>query len=131
MSVKKADGTDYAAIDVVAITSDASSLIRKLQVNSNGKEIYDSDDLNYYMVTKNILENCKEYGSSVGITTLFYPSTVKGTDINEFTTDVTTHAVESRNATFNENYKKRVTITKIGDIECTVELQNSEFFASF
>ena len=131
LSGKKADGSDCAAGDLVAIASDSASLIRKIQVNSNGKEIYDSDDLNYYMVTKNILKNSKEYGNSIGTTSLFYPRTVRGTDINEFTTDATTHAVESRNATFHENYKNRVTITKNGDIECIVDLRNCEFFASF
>ena len=131
LNVKKADGSDYAAGDLVAIASDSASLIRKIQVKSNGKEIYDTDDLNYYMVTINILENSKPYGDSVETTSLFYPSTVRGTDIDEFTTDATTHAVESRNATCNDNYKKRVTITKNFDIHCLVELRNCEFFASF
>ena len=83
------------------------------------------------MVTKNILENSKPYCNSVGTISLFYPDKIKSTDINEFTTDATTHAVDSRNATFNENYKKRVTITKNGDIHCIVELRNCECFASF
>ena len=83
------------------------------------------------MVTTHVLEYSQPYGDSVAKTLLFYTDTLKNTDINEFTTDATTHAVESRNATFNENYKKRVTITKNGDIHCIVELRNCEFFASF
>ena len=56
LGVKKPDGSNYAVADKLAIASDSSSLIRKLEIKSNGKDLYDSDDLNYYMVTKNILE---------------------------------------------------------------------------
>ena len=55
LGVKKADGSDYAAADKLAIASDSASLIRKLEVKSNGKNLYDSYDLNYYMVTKNTI----------------------------------------------------------------------------
>ena len=130
LAVKKGDGTDYAAADKLAIASDSSALFRQIEIKSNGKDIYDSDDLNYYMVTKNILEYSKRY-DTVGTTSLLYPDKVRGTDIEEFTKDATTHALEGRNAAFNENYKKRMTITKNGEIHCIVELKNCEFFASF
>ena len=111
LRVTKSDGSPCGANDVIAIASDTSSLIRKLQVKSNGKELYDSDDLNFHIVTKHILENTKKYGGSIGQTTLFYPDKVRGVNIAKFATDVTTHAVLSRNATYNENYHKRVSIT--------------------
>ena len=104
--IKKTDGSDYADANKIAIASDASSLIQKLEIKSNGKILYDSDDINYYMVTKNILEYSKPYADSVGTTSLFYPDNVRGTDIEEFTKDASTHAVKSRNTAYNENYKK-------------------------
>ena len=129
--VKKADGSDYADADKLAIASDSSSLIQKLEVKSNGKILYDSDVINYYMVTKNILEYSQPYVDSVGSTSLFYPDKVRGTNIEEFTKNATSEAVEARNPTFNENYKQRMTITKNGDINCIIEIKNCEFFASF
>ena len=73
---KKSDSSDYADADKLAIASDSSSLIQKLEVKSNGKVLYDSDDLNYYMVNKNILEYSKPYAVTVGTTSLFYPDKV-------------------------------------------------------
>ena len=129
--VTKTDGSDYADANKIAIANDSSSLVQKLEVKSNGKIIYDSDDINYYMVTKNILEYSKPYASSVGTTSLFYPDKVRGIDIEEFTNNGTSHAVEGRNDVYNENYKKRMVITKNGDIHCIFELKNCEFFSSF
>ena len=129
--VTKTDGSNYADANKIAIASDSCSLIQKIEVKSNGKILYDSDDINYYMVTKNILEYSKPYGDSVASTSLFFPDRVRGTDIEEFLKDYTTHAVEDRNVAYNENYKKRMTITKKGDIHCIFELRNCEFFSSF
>ena len=44
LNVKKADGTAYDANDVIAVANDTCSLVRKLLVKSNGKEIYEADD---------------------------------------------------------------------------------------
>ena len=129
--VKKNDGSDYADGDKIAIASDSASLVQKIELKSNGKILYDSDDLNYYMVTKNILEYSKPYANSVGTTSFFYPDKVRGTDINEFTLNGASHAVEKRNDLYNENYKKRMAITKNGDIHFIFELRNCEFFSSF
>ena len=113
--VTKIDGSDYGDADKIAIASDSSALVQKLEVKSNGKILYDSDDLNYYMVNKNILEYSKPYANFVGTASLFYPDKVRGSDINEFSLNSTTHAVEKRNDAYNENYKKRMAITKIVD----------------
>ena len=129
--VTKNDGSDYADANKIAIASDSSALVQKIEVKSNGKILYDSDDINYYMVNKNILEYSKPYANSVGCTSLFYPDKVRGTDINEFTLNATSHAVEKRNDAYDENYKKRMAITKNGDIHCIFELKNCEFFSSF
>ena len=66
--VNKTDGTAYTANDVIAIASDTCSLVQKLLIKSNGKEVYEADDLNFYTNTKNLLEYTQEYGSSAGQT---------------------------------------------------------------
>ena len=112
------------ANDIIAIASDICSLLQRILIKSNGKEIYEADDLNCFMITRNLLEYTKEYGSSAGQTSLFYPYKVRGIDTAKYITANTSHAVLSDNDTYNENYYKRMIIAKSGDIHCIIDLKN-------
>ena len=130
LNVTKADGTAFWADDVIALTSDASAMPQKLTIKSNGRDFFNISGLNYYMTKTNLLEYTNEYAKSAGQMSFFYPNKIRSIDITKYTVDATSKAVESDNATYNENYHKRMIMTKAGEIHCVIELKNCEFFAS-
>ena len=130
LNVTKADGTAYGAGDVIALTSDASAMPQKLTIKPNGRDFFNVNGLNYYMTNTNLLEYTNEYAKNAGQMSFFYCNKIRSTDITKYTVDATSKAVESDNATYNENYHKRMIMTKAGKIHCTIEVKNCEFSAS-
>ena len=131
LNAKKNDGTDYVAVDIIALTSDSASLLNGLKFESDSRQIYHVTNLNYSTTIKNILEITDNYGKTVGQMFSFYPNLVDGVDLSKYATDTTApNPLLSDNAAYNENYSKRVALTKSGDIHIVIGLKNIEFFAS-
>ena len=129
LDVKKTDGTALADGSIIALASDSCSLINSFKFESDSRQIYYATDINYAMTTKNLMEMSNEYINTSGKRMFLYPSLRNGTNITKYTTDATTHAVESDNTAYNANYHKRVNLTK-STIDVIIPLNSMEYFQS-
>ena len=129
LDVKKADGRNLNNGAVIALASDSCSLINSFKFESDSRQIYYATDINYAMTTKNLLEMSNEYINTSGKRMFMYPSLKDNKNITKYTTDTTTHAVESDNPLYNVNYHKRVNLTK-NTIHVIIPLNCMEYFQS-
>ena len=72
---KKADGAGYAAADRITMINGAHSLIKHLVVKSEGKILYDSDNVHKVVNLKNLLEYSADYSKSVAAKGFWYLDT--------------------------------------------------------
>ena len=63
---KLADGTLLTADDNIGTVNGSNSLIKKIQVRAEGREVYDCDYANHCVNIKNLLEYNPSYSKSVG-----------------------------------------------------------------
>ena len=129
-NVMKDDGTDFADGDIIAVASDSASIINSFKFTSDSRQIYNINDINYSMVNKNLMESSKEYINTAGQMSFLYPSKINSLNVTKYTTNATTHAVESDNALYNENLHKRVVLTKLNEIHVIVDLKQMEIINS-
>ena len=111
--VQKEDNTDYAATDIIAVASDASSMINSFKFTSDSRIIYNINDINYSMVNTNLMESSNGYINTAGKKSFVYPSKISSLNVSKYTTDGTSYAVLSDNVLYNENYHKRMILTKL------------------
>ena len=126
---KKTDSTKYATGSRIALASDSGSLINSIKFESDSRQIFYVNDINYAIVVKNIMEMSKEYINSVGDKQFIYPDLIDGTDINKYTVNATSKAVEKDNTAFNSQYYKRTKLTRNG-VQAIMPLKSIEFFSS-
>ena len=130
LDTKKATGdTAYAAGDKIALASDASSIINSFKFESDSRQIYYVNDINYGMVNKNLMEMSNEHINTVGKKSIIYPDLEDTLDVNKYTTDATSHAVQGDNATYNANYHKRMNLTR-STLDAIIALNCMEFLSS-
>ena len=126
---KETAGTAFAATDKIALASDASSIINSLKFESDSRQIYYVNDINYAMVNKNLMEMSNEYINTSGKRSFIYPDLIDTLDIAKYELDATTHAVEGDNPTYNANYHKRMNLTRT-TLDVIVPLNGMEFFSN-
>ena len=130
LDIKKATaGTAYGVTDTIALTSDASSIINSFKFESDSRQIYYANDINYAMVTKNRMELSHEYINTAGKRCFIYPDLVNTTDIAKYQINGTTKAVESDNPTYNAMFHKRMNLTR-STLDVIIPLNGMEFFQS-
>ena len=69
---------DHAAIavdDIIGTVNGSNSLIKKIQVKAEGREVYDCDYANHCVNIKSLLEYNPSYAKSVGINEYFFLDT--------------------------------------------------------
>ena len=69
---------DHAAIavdDNIGIVNGSSTLIKKVSVTANGRQVYDCDYANHCVNIKNLLEYNPSYAKSVGTNEFYFPDT--------------------------------------------------------
>ena len=77
------------------------------------------------MGNKNLIELSNGNLYTVGKMSFIYPTLVQGIDVKKYNVDGTApHHVLGDNAVYNENYHKRMVLTKAGDIHVMIELKN-------
>ena len=126
---KKSDNTKYAIDSRIALVSDSGSLINSIKFESDSRQIFYVNDINYAIVMKNLMEMSKEYINSVGNKSFIYPDTIKGTDITKYNTNATTNAMETENTAYNSSFHKRAILTRAG-VQTIMPLKSIEYFAS-
>ena len=99
---KLADGTDVAANDHNEIVNSAFSLIRDINVQMNGVDVHNCEEVNHVINIKNLLEYSKGYSESQGANEFFY-------------IDKTRHAEERpANANYNSGFAARKLLLNAG-----------------
>ena len=130
LEIKKTNNTTYAAGSKIALASDSASLINAFKFESDSRQIYYVNDINYGMVVKNLMEMSNECINTVGQKSFIYPDLVDGINIEKYTKSTTSpYPLLSENSTYNSSYHKRMTLTRSG-IQTILPLKAMEFFAS-
>ena len=136
---------DHAAIalnDNIGTVSGSNSLIKKIQVRAEGREVYDCDYANHCVNIKNLLEYNPSDAKSVGTNEYYFPDTSRHAESKKYTRRQVTHR---RNAANNgdeaglmiddvdENYNKGFAARKLllgtsAEVNCEIPLNRYSFF---
>ena len=88
---KLADGALITANDNIGTVNGSNSLIKKIQVRAEGREVYDCDYANHCVNIKNLLEYNPSYAKSVGTNEFYFPDTSTHPDSIKYTRRNVTH----------------------------------------
>ena len=128
--------------DNMGIVNASSSLIEKLTILANGRDVYSCNYANHVVNIKNLLEYNPSYSESVATNEFYYLDTTRHAERNKYTKRQVTHR---RNAANNAdeaglmiddveaNYNKGFAIRKVllGDsatVRCEIPLNRYSFF---
>ena len=133
---KLADATAIAVDDNIGTVNGSNSLIKKIQVRAEGREVYDCDYANHCVNIKNLLEYSPSYAKSVGTNEYYFPDTSRSPDGNKFTlVDVAFRAggngdvVRQDNANYNKGFAARkVLLGESTKVNCEIPLNRYSFF---
>ena len=122
--------------DQMGIVNGSSSLIEKLSIMANGRDVYSCNYANHIVNIKNLLEYNPSYVNSVATNEFSYLDTTRNSHATEFTinnTNVTggANVVKAREANYNKGFAIRRTL--IGNsltISCDIPLNRYSFFES-
>ena len=139
---KLADGANIALNDNIGTVNGSNSLIKKIQVRAEGREVYDCDYANHCVNIKNLLEYNPSYAKSVGTNEYYFPDTSRHAESKKYTRRQVTHR---RNAADNPdeaglmlddvdvNYNKGFAVRKVllgisAEVNCEIPLNRYSFF---
>ena len=131
--------------DQMGIVNGSSSLIEKLSILANGRDVYSCNYANHIVNIKNLLEYNPSYAESVATNEFYYLDTKRNADRVKYSTRNVQHV---RNAADNaeeranlvdgdsDTYNKGFAIRKVllGDsatVRCEIPLNRYSFFESF
>ena len=139
---KLADGANIALNDNIGTVNGSNSLIKKIQVRAEGREVFDCDYANHCVNIKNLLEYNPSYAKSVGTNEFYFPDTSRHAESKKYTRRQVTHR---RNAADNGdeaglmiddvdvNYNKGFAARKVllgtsAEVNCVIPLNRYSFF---
>ena len=70
---KLADHAELTLTDHIGMVNGSNTLIKKLSVTANGRQVYDCDYANHCVNIKNLLEYNPSYAKSVGTNEFYFP----------------------------------------------------------
>ena len=120
--------------DQMGIVNGSSSLIEKLTILANGRDVYSCNFANHVVNIKNLLEYNPSYVKSVATNEFYYLATIRHAERTEFTinnTGVTggANVVKGRKANYNKGFAVRKAL--LGDsatVRCEIPLNRYSFF---
>ena len=120
--------------DQMGIVNSSSSLIQKLAILANGRDVYSCNYANHVVNIKNLLEYNPSYVKSVATNEFYYLDTTRHAERTEFTinnTGVTggANVVKGRAANYNKGFAVRKAL--LGDsatVRCEIPLNRYSFF---
>ena len=130
---KVADGAAidaHGATDNMGIVNGSSSLIEKLTILANGRDVYSCNYANHVVNIKNLLEYNPSYVYGVATNEFYYLDTSRNANKAEFTLNATP-VVTGRNANYNKGFAMRKAL--LGDsatVRCEIPLNRYSFFES-
>ena len=139
---KLADHAAIALNDNIGTVNGSNSLIKKIQVRAEGREVYDCGYANHCVNIKNLLEYNPSYAKSVGTNEYYFPDTSRHAESKKYTRRQVTHR---RNAAANgdepglmlddidPNYNKGFAARKVllgtsAEVNCEIPLNRYSFF---
>ena len=135
--VQLLDGNDFNNNNLQSgIVNGSNSLIEKLSILANGRDVYSCNYANHVVNIKNILEYNPSYVKSVATNEFYYLDTTRHAHSTEFTinnTNVTggANVVKGREANYNKGFAiRRTLIDNSLTISCDIPLNRYSFFES-
>ena len=139
---KLADHAAIALNDNIGTVNGSNSLIKKIQVRAEGREVYDCDYANHCVNIKNLLEYNPSYAKSVGTNEYYFPDTSRHADSEEYTKRRVTHRqnaagnvdeaglmIDDVNANYNKGFAARkVLLGTSTEVNCEIPLNRYSFF---
>ena len=136
---------DHAALiltDHIGMINGSNTLIKKLSVTANGRQVYDCDYANHCVNIKNLLEYNPSYAKSVGTNEFFFLDTTREADEIKYSTREVQHvrndadnAYEARqipegdNRNFNKGFHARKQLLGTSsEVNCEIPLNRYSFF---
>ena len=122
--------------DQMGIVNGSNSLIEKLSIMANGRDVYSCNYANHVVNIKNLLEYNPSYVESVATNEFYYLDTTRNADRTEFTinnTNVTggANVVKGRRAEYNKGFAVRKAILiDSATVRCEIPLNRYSFFES-
>ena len=122
--------------DQMGIVNGSSSLIEKLSILANGRDVYSYNYANHIVNIKNLLEYNPSYVESVATNEFYYLDTTRNTERLEFTinnTNVTggANVVKGRIANYNKGFAiRKILLGDSATVRCEIPLNRYFFFES-
>ena len=143
--VQLLDGNDFNNNNPQAgIVNGSNSLIEKLTILANGRDVYSCNYANHVVNIKNLLEYNPSYVESIGTNEFYYLDTTRHAEKNQFTKRQVTHRRNAANnadeaglmiddveADYNKGFAiRRALIGNSATISCEIPLNRYSFFES-
>ena len=136
---KLADHAAIAVADTIGTVNGSNSLIKKIQVRAEGREVYDCDYANHCVNIKNLLEYNPSYAKSVGTNEFYFLDTSRSANGSKYVTQQVAHTgqagnqqrqmVETDNANYNKGFAARkVLLGASAEVNCEIPLNRYSFF---
>ena len=139
---KLADGANIALNDNIGTVTGSNSLIKKIQVRAEGREVYDCDYANHCVNIKKLLEYNPSYAKSVGTNEYYFPDTSRSADSSKYTRRQVSHRrnvanngddpglmLDDVNANYNKGFAARkVLLGTSAEVNCEIPLNRYSFF---
>ena len=114
--------------DNLGIVNGTSSLIEKLTILANGRDVYSCNYANHVVNIKNLLEYNPSYAESVATNEFYYLDTSRNANRAEFTLNATP-VVTGRNANYNKGFAlRKVVLGDSATVHCEIPLNRYSFF---
>ena len=140
---KLADGTLLTANDNIGTVNGSNSLIKKIQVRAEGREVYDCHYANHCVNIKNLLEYNPSYAESVGTNEYYFPDTSTSPDSSKYLRKNVQHTddgaggweqntlLDRDNPNYNKGFaarKLRLGTANTDKVNCEIPLNRYSFF---
>ena len=136
---KLADHAAIAVNDTIGTVNGSNSLIKRIQVRAEGREVYDCDYANHCVNIKNFLEYNPSYAKSVGTNEYYFPDTSRHANGSKYVRRFAQHTgdaniqrvemVESDNANYNKGFAARkLLLGASAEVNCEIPLNRYSFF---
>ena len=141
---KLADDSALTLTDHNGIVNGSNTLIKRLSITANGRQVYDCDYANHCVNIKNLLEYNPSYAKSVGTNEFYFPDTTRHADEIKYTKRDVEHSRNNADNAFerrpmlddvNVNYNKGFAARKAllgasAEVNCEIPLNRYSFFES-
>ena len=133
---KLADHAAIAVNDTIGTVNGSNTLIKKIQVKAEGREVYDCDYANHCVNIKNLLEYNPSYTKSVGTNKYYFLDTSRQANVTKYNTrtvgdtgGTNRRLAESDNANYNKGFAARkLLLGASAEVNCEIPLNRYSFF---